>query len=113
MIKGIGTDIIELDRVEHLAGSEAFIKRILHDKEIKMLENMTSDKRRTEFIAGRFCVKEAYAKALGTGIGKLAFKDICCLNDKLGKPYIDGDDKAFVSIAHSNTMATATVVINQ
>lgn len=57
-------------------------------------------------------MKEAYSKALGTGIGAIRFNEICCLNDALGKPYIEGA-KAHISIAHSETVATAYVVIEE
>lgn len=112
MIKGIGTDIIELERIEKALQQPKIITRILHPKEIAIFESFKSDKRRIEFFAGRFCVKEAYSKALGTGIGELNFNDICCLNDAHGKPYIEGRN-AHVSIAHSHTIATAYVVIEE
>lgn len=111
MIKGIGTDILELSRIEPRIHQEKFILRILHPDEIKVYQQLTLDKRKIEYLAGRFCVKEAYSKALGTGIGKLAFHDICCLNDALGKPYIKGDNNAHVSISHSELFAQAFVVI--
>ncbi|MCU7558079.1 holo-ACP synthase [Macrococcus capreoli] len=112
MIKGIGTDIIEIARIQKSLENPKLITRILHPKEIERFESFTSEKRRAEYFAGRFCVKEAYSKALGTGIGQLNFNDICCLNDAAGKPYIEGVN-AHVSIAHSDTVATAYVIIEE
>lgn len=111
MIKGIGTDVLEISRVAKLM-SDKFVQRILHRKEIELLNSMTHETRRISFVAGRFCVKEAYAKANGTGIGQaMRFNEICCLNDELGKPYIDGQSNVHVSISHSETIATAFVII--
>lgn len=112
MIKGIGTDIIELERIGKSLENKKMVGRILHPKEIELYDSFESEKRKVEFFAGRFCVKEAYSKALGTGIGQLRFNQICCLNDDSGKPYIEGSD-AHVSIAHSETVATAFVVIEE
>lgn len=111
MIKGIGTDILEISRVNQYIDNDKFLSRILHHEERERFNMFQSDKRRAEYLAGRFCVKEAYAKALGTGIGKLSFHDICCLNDAAGKPYIKGDMNAHVSIAHTDTIATAYVIV--
>ncbi len=114
MIAGIGTDVIEIERIRNLM-SEKFIKRILHPEEIELLKDMSHDDRRVSFTAGRFAVKEAYSKAYGTGIGsKFRFNEICCLNDEKGKPYIDDDHyKVHVTIAHSASVATAFVVLEQ
>lgn len=112
MIKGIGTDIIELERIRKSLENKKMIDRILHPKEIELYDRFESEKRKVAFFAGRFCVKEAYSKALGTGIGQLRFNQICCLNDDNGKPYLVGSD-AHVSIAHSETVATAYVVIEE
>ncbi|WP_414050595.1 holo-ACP synthase [Macrococcus animalis] len=112
MIKGIGTDIIEIERVRKTLENPNMITRILHPKEIERFESFKSEKRRVEFFAGRFCVKEAYSKALGTGIGETRFNEICCMNDHKGKPFIEGVN-AHVSIAHSETVATAYVVIEE
>jgi len=90
---------------------DKFLSRILHPEERERFNTFQSDKRKAEYLAGRFCVKEAYAKALGTGIGKLSFHDICCLNDAAGKPYIKGNTNTHVSIAHTDTIATAYVIV--
>ena len=57
-------------------------------------------------ICGRFAVKEAFVKAAGYK----SFKEICCLNDENGKPYIK-DEPCHVSISHENHYAVAFVVI--
>ncbi|MBQ5152234.1 holo-ACP synthase [Macrococcoides caseolyticum] len=111
MIMGIGTDILEISRVSQYIDDNKFLTRILHPDERERFDTFQSEKRKAEYLAGRFCVKEAYAKALGTGIGKVSFHDICCLNDASGKPYIKDDTNAHVSIAHTDTIATAYVIV--
>ncbi len=62
MIKGIGTDIIELERIRKSLENKKMIGRILHPKEIELYDSFESEKRKVEFFAGRFCVKEAFSK---------------------------------------------------
>src|SRR5690625_5305151 len=77
MIKGIGIDIIELNRIEEsVHKNERFIKRILTDKELDVYNHLQRKRRKLEFLAGRFAAKEAFAKATGRGIGKLSFQHI-------------------------------------
>ena len=113
MIVGIGLDLIELYRIEKsVQKSNRLVTRILTQKERNVFEELTSTRRQVEFLAGRFAVKEAYSKALGSGIGKtVAFKDIRCLNDSHGKPSIADDARAHVSISHAEEYAVAMVVL--
>lgn len=110
MIKGLGTDIIEIDRIKKANRNDRLANRILSEIEFNNYNNIKSSRRQLEFLAGRFAGKEAYAKAIGTGIGKLNFKHIEILNEDNGKPYINGDS-ALISISHSKMYATATVII--
>lgn len=112
MIKGIGIDLIELKRIESTGGRLA--ARILTDKEKKRYDTLY-DRRKTEFLAGRFAAKEAYAKACGCGIGaELAFKDICVSNDEKGRPLLKAEGETNIvhlSVSHSRDYACAHVVI--
>jgi holo-[acyl-carrier protein] synthase len=115
MIKGIGTDIIELSRVSELISRQGkFIDRILTVNEKEKFERL-SDTRKVEFLAGRFAAKEALSKALGTGIGsELSFLDIEVDADHLGKPYfIKPEGRVHLSISHSREYAVAQVVIEE
>ncbi len=82
MIYGIGNDIIELKRVTDACGSESFVTRIYTDNERR--EASEHEKR----LVGDFAVKEAVAKALGTGFAGCAPRDIEVLRDSSGKPYV-------------------------
>lgn len=115
MIIGIGLDLIELHRIEKLIERQnRFPKRILTKRELVKYEQM-ANKRKVEFLAGRFAVKEAYAKAIGTGIGKhLSFHDIEIEVDENGKPFIPSKDmRCHVSITHTNEYAAAQVIIEK
>ncbi|WP_096270951.1 holo-ACP synthase [Paucisalibacillus globulus] len=115
MIKGIGIDIIELERIKKSMENDRFINRILTDKEKKNYANLQHDTRKVEFVAGRFAAKEAFSKAMGTGIGSLSFQDITILNDEHGAPFIEAniteDMNIFVSITHSREYAVAQVIL--
>jgi holo-[acyl-carrier protein] synthase len=82
-IFGVGTDLFEISRLRPPT-IPTLAKRILSSPEIPQFEY---SKNKTLFLAKRFCVKEAVAKAFGVGIGKsLSFKDITLSNGALGKP---------------------------
>ncbi|WP_027410263.1 holo-ACP synthase [Anoxybacteroides tepidamans] len=118
MIVGIGIDIVELKRIQTLMEqNEKFIHRILTEKEKNIFDSLSSNVRKAEFLAGRFAVKEAYAKAIGTGIGKhLSFQDIEIINDEYGKPVAAvalGGCRIHVSISHSRDYAVGQVIVER
>ncbi|MBC1458111.1 holo-ACP synthase [Listeria newyorkensis] len=118
MIKGVGLDMIDLDRVEKvLEHNPRFVERILTDEEQKLLAKY-SGSRKVEFLAGRFSAKEAYAKANGTGFGKeLSFTDVEILTLPNGRPILTKpkrlDEQVFVSITHTGRSAAAQVIIEE
>jgi len=114
MIIGIGIDIIELNRIEKmLDGKLKFMERILTESERNVAKELKGS-RLTEFVAGRFAAKEAYSKAVGTGIGKeVSFLDIEVRNDDRGKPILIANTEHIVhlSISHSKEFAVSQVVL--
>ena len=62
MIKGIGVDICDLRRLNHL---DQLAKKILHVDEFSLYLSKDNDKAKREFVGGRFAVKEAFVKAAG------------------------------------------------
>ena len=85
-IFGIGVDLVKNQRFKQSIKKKRFIEKIFSKKEI-FYSKKTSNK--VNFFAKRFAAKEAFSKALGTGISKgINFKDIVILNNKSGKPYI-------------------------
>ncbi|MCP8971251.1 holo-ACP synthase [Ectobacillus ponti] len=114
MIIGIGMDIIELDRIASMLERQPkFLLRVLTEKE-RTRAGQLSGHRQVEYVAGRFAAKEAYAKALGTGIGKeLSFLDLEVTPDERGKPVMRGPAPylTHVSITHSRQFAAAQVIL--
>ncbi|PTM53310.1 holo-ACP synthase [Desmospora activa] len=123
MIVGIGTDSISCARIAAF-GPQRLAKRILTPEEQAYLP--TSEKRRIEWMAGRFAAKEALSKAAGTGIGAMVnFCDITVLPDERGKPIArlskvaqtrlgwNSDIAIHLSITHTEEQATAFVVVEQ
>ncbi|EDN8825523.1 holo-ACP synthase [Listeria monocytogenes] len=116
MIKGIGLDMIDLERVKQVVEKNPrFIERVLTEKEIKQFEKYEGN-RKIEFLAGRFAAKEAYAKANGTGFGKhLSFTNVEILQVEDGRPHVTlpvkSGENVFVSITHTARSAAAQVII--
>lgn len=111
----VGTDIVEIERIaQAYEKNKRFAERVLSPKELDLF-NSFNDERQMSFLAGRFSAKEAYVKALGTGIGKIRFTDISIVPAASGAPifeYAPIVDSIGVSISHSHAYATATVVLN-
>ena len=85
-IFGIGTDIIQVDRIKKNLKKKGFINRIFSKKEITKCKKISNS---SNCFAKRFAAKEAFSKALGTGISRgINFNEILILNKKSGKPYI-------------------------
>ena len=119
MIHGIGTDIIEIDRISKTIENTSFCSRYFSEDEN---DYFLKKNNHPQTIAGNFAAKEAFSKALGTGFRNLCLKDISVLRDALGKPYIKlsgnatglvDENKIFVSISHSEKYALAYVVIEK
>lgn len=119
MIKGLGTDIIELKRIKAACQKDGFIERYFTHEEQKLFEA----RRFSEVpVAGNFAVKESVAKVLGTGFRQFGMKDIEVLRDDMGKPYVNLYGKAqelarnlqiasiHVSISNSKEYVTAVAV---
>ena len=85
-IVGIGTDIVEIARIEAATArsGDRLARRVLSDSEWKIWE---THQQQVRFLAKRFAVKEAASKALGTGLRNgLAFEQVEVYNDELGTP---------------------------
>ncbi len=122
MILGLGSDIIEIERIEKAIArrSEHFLDRLFTPSEQVYCSHF--GKESAPRYAGRFAAKEAVAKALGTGIGStISWLDIEILNDDKGKPIVNiaphialrmgiGNPNILVSISHCKAYATATAL---
>ena len=85
-IYGVGTDIVKISRIKSLIKKKTIKSRLFSSKEILKCKNI---KNSHNCYAKRFAAKEAFSKALGTGIsGGINFNEIIVLNEKNGKPFI-------------------------
>lgn len=123
MIFGIGTDIVEVARIEASITQfgDDFAKRILANSE---LDSYNQSQIKPRFLAKRFAAKEAFSKALGTGLRAPAtFQNIAVSHDALGKPILILADelqlfvvakkiqKMHLSISDEKNLAAAFVVL--
>ncbi|HOJ19977.1 MAG TPA: holo-ACP synthase [Armatimonadota bacterium] len=114
MIDGLGTDIIEIARIEAAMNrSPAFSKRLFTEAEVSYC---SARGRPAQHFAGRFAAKEAVIKALGRAV---PWREIEILNDERGKPVCTLHGKAreiaagrrvLVSISHCETYSTAVAI---
>ena len=122
MIIGIGTDILEIQRLQDaIERNEQFLCRILTPEERMYGENRGAAA--LFYYAGRWAAKEAVSKMLGTGIGKdCSWQDISVRNHPSGEPEVIltgkalekagkmGIRKIFLSISHEKHYCVATVI---
>ncbi|ALZ88492.1 4'-phosphopantetheinyl transferase [Aerococcus urinaeequi] len=116
MIIGLGTDLVETARIkEAIANNSRFVGKLLTENELSTYTDILNEKRRVEFVAGRWAAKEAFAKAYGTGISsQLHFQDIEIVNNDQRKPLVicdKVDTPVHITISHTDHYATATVII--
>ena len=123
-ILGIGVDIVENKRIKKSIKNPLFKKRIYSSKELKQSKTVHN---KVGYFSKRFAAKEAFSKALGTGLRmNLNFKDIEVINDKMGKPYYVKNKKitkiiqnnfkiknfkCFLSISDEKNYSTAFTII--
>ncbi len=115
-IKGIGIDIVEFSQMQ-AHHSENFVRRILSAAEQSVYDIMTTEKRKLEYLAGRFAAKEAYTKAYGHFERPLNFNEVSVLPDDDGKPVIHSpyrpEDICHLSISHSPHYVVAVCQVIQ
>ena len=95
-IFGIGTDIVSIKRIKLSLKKKKFIKRIYNEQEVLKCKKAINQH---NCYAKRFAAKEAFSKALGTGISNgINFNEITVLNNRSGKPYINlkGETKKII-----------------
>lgn len=100
----IGTDIVYISRIEL---KESFIRYILTDEEYSEYSRINHDKRRKEYIAGRFASKEAIFKATQDK----EYLTYSILNKEDGRPYVKDHPEIEISISHDGDYALAFVII--
>ena len=110
----IGIDMIELSKMRKSIQIPGFIDKVFSKEEIELYKKR---KNSIDVLAGRFCAKEAFVKAIGTGVKNFELNEISTLTDESGRPFmvlsknIIGDKQISVSITHTNEYASAAVVV--
>lgn len=115
MIKGIGIDLTEIARVKKAAEAHAqFTAHVLTAAEEQQYVQF-SGQRAAEYLAGRWSLKESFAKAYGTGIGaQLGFHDIEIIDNQVGAPIVTKspyNGNAHVSVSHTATLVMTEVIL--
>ena len=116
---GIGTDIITVSRIEKALEKPNFIHKVYGEREIALFAQ--GEKLKVNSLAANFAAKEAFGKALGTGVRGFDLYEVEALRDDLGKPYfyLTGRAKQIaeskklvfhLSLSHEGDKAIAFVV---
>ncbi|MEN9282275.1 MAG: holo-[acyl-carrier-protein] synthase [Bacteroidota bacterium] len=123
MIIGIGTDIVDVPRIQaaYEQYGARFLSKIFTDTEVAYCDHFGD----TRFLhyAARFAAKEAFSKAIKTGMRDgMSFKLVGISNESSGEPRLElfgvmherwGSFKIHVSLSHTSTVALAVVVIEE
>lgn len=121
MIFGIGTDMIEISRIQQaIERNPRFLQKVYTEEEIRYCQRK---KNAWQSFAARFAAKEAVSKAFGTGIGKVGLQDIEVVHKASGQPQIvlhgaaqtfameQGIGRVHISLSHSEQYAIATAIV--
>lgn len=117
----VGIDLVEIARITDICTKNPrFITRFFGTEEQEFFSTK-SDGQRMQSIAANFAAKEAFFKAIGTGINGNSLKDVQALRCENGKPYLSlsgkiceivGAKKISISLSHTDSLATAIVIID-
>ncbi len=118
----IGVDITTISRIQHSFQHESFKSYVYTQAELDMFYNIPKPK--FSSLAANFAAKEAFSKALGTGIRGFSLNEVEVLRDELGAPYMrfygsaaqlvaENGYTARVSLSHEGDMAIATVLLER
>lgn len=123
MIKGIGVDVVHVHRLEHWLKIPGLLERYFHPHELETARSRGHGM--AVSLAARFAAKEAFGKALGTGLKDIVLKDIMVVNRHNGQPEIEvfgtalaalqkcGANKIHLSLTHEHDNAIAMIVLEQ
>lgn len=115
MIVGVGVDLLELTRMRRLLERHAALSRLFGPRELAWLARTN----KLGSYTANFCAKEAFAKALGTGVRGFVLPEVETLRDAAGKPYFYLSGRAAerarglafsLSLTHDRSHAAAFVI---
>ena len=121
MIIGIGVDIVQVERIAKWRNTPGLLERFFHPDELSDMHSRGTGMEMS--LAAHFAAKEAFGKALGTGLTGIVLQDIMVKSNNNGKPEImvsgtamkalenSGANKVHLSLAHEKDYAIAMVVL--
>jgi holo-[acyl-carrier protein] synthase len=121
LIAGIGVDVVHVRRMERWHKIPGLLDRYFHPEELRAA--LAKGSGADLSLAARFAAKEAFGKALGTGLAGIVLKDIMVINQHNGKPEIrvqgtarsalekSGAAHVHVSLTHERDSAVAMVIL--
>ena len=121
MITGVGVDMVQIKRMDCWLKNPKLLQRYFHPDELSYAMSLGNNTAQT--LAARFAAKEAFGKALGTGLSNLSLKEIMVVNKSNGKPemklfgtakealYKSGADRIHISLTHERENAVAMVIL--
>jgi len=121
MITGIGVDVVQVNRMNKWLEKKGLLEKHFHNDELSKILN--GQKNAARSLAAKFAAKEAFGKALGTGMRGISLKDILVLNNENGKPRLvlldtarkkfeeSGAQKIHVSLSHEREYAAAVIIL--
>lgn len=117
MIKGIGIDITEIDRIKQMVKQHPqFAERILGSNELTQYRQF-KNQRAAEYLAGRWSLKESFGKAMGTGIGKTVnFHNVEIIDNKKGAPIVTKspfEGRALASVSHTDKLVMTEILLEK
>ncbi|MDR2785298.1 MAG: holo-ACP synthase [Treponema sp.] len=123
MITGVGIDIVHVRRLERWQEIPGLLERYFHPDELLFARGKGSGAALS--LAARFAAKEAFGKALGTGLKGIVLKDIVVVNRHNGSPVIkvfgtarralekSGAGRVHISLTHERDNAVAMIVLER
>ena len=123
MIVGVGVDVVHASRMERWQNTPRILERYFHPEELS--DALSRGGGASLSLSARFAAKEAFGKALGTGLAGIVLKDIMVKNRHNGKPEIkvfgtalsafkqSGAEMIHVSLTHEKDNAIAMVILER
>lgn len=127
-----GIDLVEIERIAESMKNPRFLERVFSQEELNLflsragteqctLDTLHQHRSVISTAAANFCAKEAFSKALGTGVRGFALNEVSVLRDELGKPFLvlagnaqrivrERKLELSVSLTHTKEFASAVVV---
>jgi holo-[acyl-carrier protein] synthase len=124
MIMGIGVDVVQVSRMNAWLDQRDLLYRFFHDDEVTDSLSRGGDAIQRS-LAARFAAKEAFGKAIGTGLREFSLRDVQVMNNELGKPEVrlhgnalealrrHGGGRIHISLTHEIDNAIAVVIIEE